>query len=117
MKISLNLNEHAHDGSSELKGDTLERLLLAAKKGDAQARDHLVQSYMPLLQSLAKKLGPCEQAELNQRIIRAKNGLLKAISKYKKSIGPDHFRLFALDYIDKALYTSSGGFLSKLFGK
>lgn len=117
MKISLNLNEHAHDGSSEIKGSTLEKLLLAAQKGDAQARDHLVQNYMPLLQNLAKKRGPCEQAELNERILKAKKGFLRAISKYKKSVGPGRFRLFALDYIDQALSSSSGGLLSKLFGK
>ena len=39
----------------------------------------------------------------------------KATKKYKKSVGAEHFQLFALDFIEKNMDGAGAGFFSRLF--
>lgn len=118
MKIPLNMNQ---DGGShttrEAANMALEQDILSAKKGDWNAKHGLDRTFTPLLISLAEKRAG-NQIELNHYIEAGKQGLYTAARKYKRSIGPDRFRIFALDYIEAAMDRGlRGGFWSRILGK
>ncbi len=116
MKISLHLGEG--DSTSRAAADrVLERDILAAKKGDWEAKHNLVRTFLPLLTSLAEKRTR-EAAKVSRYVEAGKEGLYKAARRYKPSIGADRFRVFALDFIEKAMDACDrgGGFWSRLFG-
>ena len=116
MKISLNLNENG-GSEDEVRGEALQRLILATRNGDIEARDRLIQLYMPLLQSLAGQRAQ-ETAGINEFIEAGKQGLVQAARKFKASAGPEQFRFFAIDHIEKAMDGGGqGGFLRRLFGR
>jgi DNA-directed RNA polymerase specialized sigma subunit len=117
MKISLNLDELNAGDDKSAQNTALERVILAAKAGDFEARDALFQHYMSLLTSLAKKRTN-DVSEINQLIEGGKTGLLNAAHKYKPSITPEKFKLFALDFIEKGMSdTTHHGFFSRFFKK
>lgn len=115
MKISLNLNDL---GSGEVsQGAALERLVMAAKSGDIQARDAILHQFMPLLTTMARKRSK-DNAVINSMIEKGKTGILHAIRKYKTSMGPEHFQVLAIDHIEKEISPQkSSGFFSRLFGR
>jgi len=117
MKISLNLDELNAGDDKEAQLAALEKVILATKAGDYEARDALYQHYMPLLTSLAKKRSK-DVSEINQLIEGGKTGLLNAASKYKAGQGADKFKLFALDFIERGMSDATHhGFFSRLFKK
>ena len=117
MKISLNLDEFNAGDDKDAQKAALEKVILAAKEGDFEARDALLQHYMPLLTSLAKKRS-ADITEINQLIEGGKAGLLNATRKYKPGIGPDKFKLFALDFIERGMSDATHhGFFSRFFKK
>jgi DNA-directed RNA polymerase specialized sigma subunit len=117
MKIALNMDELSGDDKKAAQA-ALERLIKRTKDGDFQARDALIQHYMPILSKLAKKRSSSSK-EFNETIEAGKAGLCEAARKYKPSVGPDKFQVFALDFIEKAMDkgSSSGGFLARLLGR
>lgn len=117
MKIALNLDNLGGDNEKEIEAQTLEKIILGAKAGDFEARDALFAHYMPLLTGMAKKRS-ADVSVINQMIEGGKKGLLMAASKYKQGMGPDKFKLFALDYIERGMSDATHhGFFSRLFGK
>jgi len=116
MKIALNMDNLGKGSAKNEETQAVERLLSAARDGDFAARDMLVQHYMPLLTSMAKKRSH-EVKEINSLIDRGKEGLALAAKKSKPSMDAAKFKLFALDFIEKSMDKSGGGFFSKLFGK
>ena len=118
MKIALNMSELSSGNDKNSENQALERVILATKAGDFEARDALYHLYLPLLTSLAKKRTADDVGKINELIEKGKSGLLTAAKKYKTSVGPDKFKLFALDYIEKEMDSgnSKGGLLSRLFG-
>ena len=114
MKIPLNVPP-AQATSVAAENKVLERDVLAAQKGDWEAKKAVVRTFMPLLQSLAQKRAK-DVPTINSLIEKGKEGLLTAVAKYKRSMGPDRFRIFALDHIEAAMdRKKSGGFWARLF--
>jgi DNA-directed RNA polymerase specialized sigma subunit len=116
MKIPLNINQGSSGSTRASKTKVLEHDILAAKSGDWKAKGRLAQSFMPLITSLAEKRSS-ETAQINNLIEAGKEGLNTAAKKYKKSMGGEKFRLFALDYIEAGMDRKGkgGGFFSRLF--
>lgn len=118
MKIPLHMSDEGDKTSKAAQAKALEREVLSAKKGDWNAKNSLVRTFMPLMKSLAEKRSS-EPAQINKYIEAAKQGLFTAVKKYKKSIGPEKFQIFALDFMQESMdrQDKGGGFFSRLFGK
>ena len=119
MKISLKVG--AQDTFSSGKQEELrllDRDIVACSRGDWEAKNRLIKSFMPLFLSLAKKRTQ-ETARINQYVEAGKNGLIAACKKYKASIGADRFQIFALDFIEKSMNDADRprGFFARLFGR
>jgi len=122
MKISLNLGQE----SEQLKGSqhkALERDILAAGRGDWNAKSSLARHFTPFLTSLAHKRSN-DPAMINKYIEAAREGLFMAARKYKPSVGADRFQIFAVDFIESAMNREAkegsgkgGGFFARLFGR
>lgn len=124
MKIPLKLNQNGMSKGSfgqlskATEANVLEHNILAARKGDWQAKNNLIRTFTPLITSLAKKRSN-NTSETNKYIEAGKNGLIAAAKKYKQNIGPDKFQVFALDFIEAGMdrMEKGSGLLSRLFGK
>ena len=116
MKIALNLGQDGQQSSKAAADRVLERDIQAAKKGDWNAKHNLVRTFTPLLTSLAEKRSQ-DTAKMNQYIEAGKQGLFEAALKYKPVVGPDKFRIFALDFIEASMnrVDKGGGFWARLF--
>lgn len=122
MKISLNMGLDVEQSkAAQIKA--FERDILGAGAGDWNAKGNLVRHFTPLLTSLAQKRST-DIATVNRCIDAGKDGLVQAARKYKPSVGPERFQIFAVDFIeaamDKAVREGSGkggGFFARLFGK
>ena len=118
MKISLNFGDDAGNNARAKQEHMLEQLVLATQNGDWSAKNQLGKAFQPLLKSLAQKLSQDSAAE-NLLIEAGKQGLFKAVKKYKKGMGLDKFELIAVNYIESAMNKQGkggGGFLSRLLG-
>lgn len=118
MKIPLNMGNNGAQSAKAAQNKTLERDILATKKGDWNAKNNLVRTFMPLLVSLAEKR-TTDMAKKNKLIEAGKEGLFTAARKYKEGIGASKFQIFALDYIESSMENSgkSVGFFARLFGR
>ncbi len=101
MKISLHLGQNESYTSDGDREKALEREVAACRKGDWEAKARLVNTFMPLLTSLARKR-TSEVADINRYIDAGKEGLLSAAKHYKES-GHTKFQIFALRYIEDAM--------------
>jgi len=117
MKIGVGIGSDAEsDKAAESRAH--EKLILSAKMGDWEAKNLLAQQFHPFIASLAdKRTQDAKQA--SQYVEAGKAGLAKAVTKYKSSVGPDNFRIFALDFIEAAMNKNDKGegILSRLFGR
>ncbi|MBN2301210.1 MAG: hypothetical protein JXN60_01705 [Lentisphaerae bacterium] len=116
MKIPLNMGKDPSQSSKAAQARELEKNILAAQKGDWTAKNNLFRTYSSLINSLAKKRAQ-NPGQMNNYIELGKEGLFKAARKYKPSVSPERFQIFALDFIEASMDGSGGGFLSRLFGK
>jgi len=118
MKIPLNMGNNGGLSSKAAQIKTLERDILATKKGDWNAKNNLVRTFLPLLTSLAEKR-TSDLGQKNKLIEAGKEGLFTATRKYKEHIGADKFQVFALDFIESSMDSpkNSGGFFARLFGR
>ena len=106
----------AEPSNKEAKTKVLESNIMAAQKGDWVAKNNLLRTFGPLMDSLARKRSDDEQ-DVAACIEAGKNGLFKAVKKYKQSLGGDKFQVFALDFIEASMdQPAQGGFFSRLFG-
>ena len=118
MKIGLNIAGNDMQTSKVAENKAFENVILSAQKGDWKAKDELVQRLRPLVLSLAEKRST-DGHMVSKYVEAAKNGILTAADRYKPAIGPDKFRIFALDFIEDHMDRVGKGrsFLSRLFGK
>ncbi len=120
MKIPMNYHNN-NDGltAKSAQEKILMRDVNAAKKGDWNAKNHLAQTLMPLLTSIAQKRSS-NTADINNYIEAGKKGLFDAVKKYKDGVTPGGFQVFALGFMEKEMDSAhkkkSGGFFSRLFG-
>lgn len=116
MKIPLSYSNNETLSAKSAQAKVLTRDVVAAKKGDWKAKNHLAQTFMPLITSIAQKRSN-DKSEINRYIEAGKDGLFKAVKKYKDS-KPEGFQLFALDFIEQSMNKAvkGKGFFSKLFG-
>jgi DNA-directed RNA polymerase sigma subunit (sigma70/sigma32) len=124
MKISLNMGQTEPPGrTTHLRA--LEQNILAAQKGDWNAKGNLARTFAALLMSLAEKRTN-DRAQINQLIEAGKLGLYAAAKKYRPAIGAERFQIFALEFIEKSMDRvishnfKSGGvgaWLAGLFGR
>lgn len=117
MKIGLHIDGKDANSSKAAEARALERLILDAKKGDWESKELLFQKFRPLIASLVDKRSK-DTAMINKYMEAAKAGLLTAAGKYSPAVGPDNFRIFALDFIEKNMdhVEKNGGFFSRLLG-
>jgi DNA-directed RNA polymerase specialized sigma subunit len=118
MKIPLNIDRNGPQSGREAQAKVLERDVLAARKGDWNAKNNLVRTFTPLLTQLARKR-TAEPARINTYIEAGKEGLLKAARGYRPGSRADRFQISAATAIESAMDKvdrKSGGFFARLFG-
>ena len=101
MKIALNMGQ-TEPPSRTTHLRALEQDILAAQKGDWNAKSNLVHTFTSLLNTLAEKRST-DRMQINQLVETGKVGLYAAAKKYKPSIGPERFQILALDFIEKCM--------------
>ena len=118
MKIPLNMGNNGAQSGKAAQFKTLERYILATKKGDWNAKNNLVRTFLPLLSSLAEKR-TSDMTQKNKLIDAGKEGLFTAARKFKEGMGADKFQVFALDYIESSMDNlgKDVGFFARLFGR
>ena len=115
VKIALNLKQHENPAPELELEKSIERDVESCKRNDWEAKTRLVQVFMPLLTSLAKKRS-LETASINRYIEAGKEGLVNATRHYKPTNGK--FQVFALNYIENQMdRLDRPGFFSRLFGR
>lgn len=113
VKISLRMGDFESDAAAEARA--LEQIILRAGEGDFEAREALVQQFLPLLQSLARRRAS-DVAEVNRLIETGKEALLAAARRYKAGRGTEKFKLQAAEAIDAAMANRPRkGWLARLF--
>jgi len=116
VKISLNLHQNDYATPEANREKSIGRDVEGCKKSDWEAKTRLIQTFMPLLTSLAKKRTQ-ETATLNRYIEAGKIGLTEAAKHFNPSSG-QKFQLYAFNYIEQAMNkVNRPGFLTRLFGR
>jgi DNA-directed RNA polymerase specialized sigma subunit len=118
MKIPLNMDKNGPQSGREAQAKIIERDVLAAKKGDWNAKNSLYRTFMPLLTQLAQKRSP-DVEKTNAYIEAGKAGLVKATRHYRPGVDADRFQILAANAIEAAMDhvdRKSRGFFSRLFG-
>ena len=117
MKISLNMDGDHQVTGHEAQMKALARDVQEAKSGDWNARKRLNTTFQPLIKRFAQKR-TTDTAEFNALMDKGREGLFIAAKKYKLKQGPDHFQIFAVDFIENYMDGKGGkGFFGKIFGK
>jgi DNA-directed RNA polymerase sigma subunit (sigma70/sigma32) len=101
VKISLNLGQSDIYTSDVDKEKALGRDVLSCRKGDWEAKARVVNAFMPLLTSLAKKRAS-DSTSINRYIEQGKEGLMNAARHFKES-SHTKFQIFAMSYIENAM--------------
>jgi DNA-directed RNA polymerase specialized sigma subunit len=116
VKISLNLSQNDYSSPEATREKAIERDVEACNRNDWEAKTRLIQTFMPLLTSLAKKRTQ-ETAILNRYIEAGKEGLTDAAQHFNAS-STTKFQIFALNYIEQAMNrVNRPGFFARLFGR
>jgi len=117
MKIPLNMRVNGAGTTQAAHAEVLAKELYAARKGDWRAKNDLVRTFMPLISSVVQKRA-ADKEHTEKYVEAGKAGLYEAIKKYKSSVGPGRFQVFALDYIERSIdrVDNGGGFFARLFG-
>ena len=115
MKIPLNLMQEDGSFPQAEHERALESDVFACRQGDWEAKARLMQEFMPLMTSLAKRRAK-ETVLINQYIDAGKSGLTQATHRYRPS-SRMKFQIFALGYIEKTMnQVGQPTFFNKLFG-
>jgi DNA-directed RNA polymerase specialized sigma subunit len=116
MSPHLQLDPHADLTGKNAENQVMERDIYAIRNGDWTAKNHLARMFHPLIHALAEKRAHGNTPEMNRLMSLGRDGLLKAARKYTPKIGPAHFRVFALGFIEAAM-DGKRGFWQRLFGR
>jgi DNA-directed RNA polymerase specialized sigma subunit len=101
--------------SKEAQYEALERCLHGCQAGDLRARIRLARFFRPLIRSLAERRAGRDTAEINRLCALGREGLYEAARRYTPKVGVHRFRLFALDYIERAMEGKPRPFWRRLF--
>jgi DNA-directed RNA polymerase specialized sigma subunit len=117
VKIALNLMQNdpyaAPDANRER---AIERDIADCKRNDWEAKTRLIQTFMPLMTSLARKRTQ-DTAEINRYIEAGKEGLLKAARQYRPGTGVK-FEIFLLTYLEARMdRVDRPGLWARLLGR
>jgi DNA-directed RNA polymerase specialized sigma subunit len=112
-----------HITSSELPNgrhsyyEELERCIENCQAGELRERIRLARNFRPLIRSLAERRAGGARAvnEINRLCALGREGLYEAAMRYTPKIGAQHFRVFALDYIERAMDGKTRSFWRRLF--
>jgi DNA-directed RNA polymerase specialized sigma subunit len=116
MKIPLQKDELLDLNGRAAENELLEKAIRGCQMGDWNAKSSLARIFQPLLHTLAeKRVGAGQTAEINKAMERGRQGLFEAARTYKPNIGIQHFRVFALPYIEKHM-DGRKSFWARLFG-
>jgi DNA-directed RNA polymerase specialized sigma subunit len=116
MKISLNLRTDEGASFSADQEKAIERDVLACKRNDWEAKARLVQRFMPLLTSLARKRAS-DTPTVNRYIEAGKAGLITGARKFRPGVD-GKFPIFAVTYVEAEMdQASKPGLLARLFGR
>lgn len=115
MKIPLRMGAGGPTSQKATQAKTVERDILGVKRGDWEAKNNLVRTFMPLLTQLAQKRSQ-SVGDANALIDMGKEGLFHAARKYSPSMGVDRFQVMALEMIEERMDGKGGGFFARLFG-
>ena len=115
MKIALNLRQDEAVSPEVERENAIERDVELCKRNDWEAKTRLIQAFMPLLTSLAKKRSQ-DTATFNRYMEAGKEGLVVAARHYR-SRASGKFQVFALNYIESQMdRLDKPGFFARLFG-
>jgi len=115
LKIALNMRQDDNTSPEVEREKAIDRDVEACRRNDWEAKTRLVQAFMPLLASLAKKRSQ-DAARLNRYIEAGKEGLSAAVKHYKSQSANGKFQVYALDYIeDQMNRVDKPGIFSRLF--
>ncbi len=116
MKIALNLRQDEASSPEADREKSIERDVESCRRNDWEAKTRLVQAFMPLLTSLAKKRTQ-DTASLNRYIEAGKEGLVNATRHFKPTAS-GKFQVFALNYIEEQMdRLDRPGFFARLLGR
>ena len=116
MKIALTLRQDEARSPEMEREKAIERDVEACRRNDWEAKTRLIQTFMPLLTSLAKKRTQ-NTAALNRYIEAGKEGLVSSTRHYKSSAN-GKFQVFALNYIEDHMNRlDRPGFFKRLFSR
>lgn len=116
MKIALNLRQNETSNPEAEREKAIERDVEGCRRNDWEAKTRLIQGFMPLLTSLARKRSQ-ETSSINRYIEAGKEGLVTAARHFKPSANVK-FQVFALNYIENAMdRIDHPGFFARLFGR
>lgn len=114
MKIALNMRQDDNTSPEVEREKAIERDVEAYRRNDWEAKTRLVQAFMPLLASLAKKRSQ-DAARMNRYIEAGKEGLATAVKHYKSQSTNGKFQVYALNYIENQMNrVEKPGFFSRL---
>ena len=115
-RIPLRIESTGPHSGRAVRLRVMQKDIVAAKKGDWNARRALLAEFRPLLQTMADKRA--QTPEDARKLAQAgEAGVVRAIRKFRASSGADHFQVFALPYIEKAMeQPGKPGILARLFG-
>jgi hypothetical protein len=118
MRLPINGNSDGeHVTGPAARAKALEKDIVAAKRGDWEAKHRVERALMPLLNTLARKRAR-ENADINRLIERGKEGIGDAIKHFKEGTHGDRFQIHALPFIEKKMDGGEGrGFFARLFGR
>lgn len=115
MKIALNMRQDENASPEVERERAIDRDVEGFRRNDWEAKTRLVQTFMPLLTSLAKKR--TQEASRHNRYIEAgKEGLAAAVKHYKSPSVNGKFQVFALNYIEEQMNrVDKPGFFARWF--
>ena len=114
MKISLNMRQGDTVTDSVAEERAIERDVMACKKNDWEAKARLVQRFMPLMSSLAKKRAN-DIPTINRFIEAGKEGLVTAVRKYRPE-SDGKFQIFLVSFMEARMdQASKPGIFARLF--
>ena len=116
MAVPVHLNNVDLSGK-QLRFEELERCIASCQAGELRERIRLARNFRPLIRSLAERRAGGARAvnEINRLCALGREGLYEAAMNYTPKIGAQHFRVFALDYIERAMDGQKKSFWRRLF--
>ncbi len=117
MNANLKLHGSVDPSGKHSELEALENCIAKCQAGDLREHMRLARNFRPLIRTLAEKRagGPANIKEINRLCSLGREGLYEAALEYTQKVGGLHFRVFALNYIERAMDSKPKGFWQRLF--